>query len=197
MEKSDEAVTAVFTGFDFKVMDDEVPVVNEKLDSSCWLAYIGTCNKIVTGWLVGENEETYIDGLDANETETDAASQPMWAIAVFGGMMMTLNPLWVERYKCDNSLQQFDIWWPWCFELSNASFSFSRGMLDEVDVRFASSSHALCRRHLDPPELPPELAASSLLRGRNVALVAAMNTPTTFCNVNCVQKKYVLNIMKN
>ena len=57
-----------FTGFDFGVMDDEIRVVNEKLDTSCWPAYI--CNRIMTlltGWMVGENEETYIDGLDAND----------------------------------------------------------------------------------------------------------------------------------
>ena len=67
-------------------------------------------------------------------------------------------------------------------------FHFPRGMFSEVDVRFASSFHALHSRHVDPPELL-HLADSSPMHGRNVALVAAMNTPTTFCNVNYAQKK--------
>ena len=58
-------------------------------------------------------------------------------------------------------------------------FHFPRGMFSEVDVRFASSFHALCSRHFDPPELL-HLADSCPMDGRNVALVAAMNTPTTF-----------------
>ena len=102
-----------FCGLEFEVMDDEVRVVNEKLDTSCWPAYIRTCNRIMillTGWPVGENEETYIDGLDANDIQTDTATQPVWAIAVFRGMILTFIPLWVERYKCDSTLQQFDFW---------------------------------------------------------------------------------------
>ena len=113
LEKSEEVVTAVFAGLEFEVMDDEVRVVNEKLDTSCWPAYIRTCNRIMTlltGWPVGENEETYIDGLDANDIQTDTATQSVWAIAVFRGMIMTFIPLWVERYKCDSTLQQFDFW---------------------------------------------------------------------------------------
>ena len=73
-------------------------------------------------------------------------------------------------------------------------FHFPRGMFSEVDVRFASTFHALCSRHVDPPELL-HLADSSPMHRRNVALVAAMNTPTTFCNVNYVQNKWVINIM--
>ena len=64
-------------------------------------------------------------------------------------------------------------------------FHFPRGMLSEVDVRFASILHALCSRHVDPPELL-HLAGSSPMHGRNVALVAPTNTPITFCNVNYV-----------
>ena len=115
--------------FEFEVMDDEVRVVNKKLDTSCWPAYIGTCNGIMTlltGWPGGENEETYINELDANNIQTDTATQPVWAIVVFRGMVLTI-PLWVERYKCDSSLQQFDFWSSWCFELSRASFSFPQG----------------------------------------------------------------------
>ena len=67
-------------------------------------------------------------------------------------------------------------------------FHFPRRMFSEVDVRFASSFHALCSRHVDPPKML-HLADSSPMHGRNVALVAAMNTPTTFCDVNYVQKK--------
>ena len=67
-------------------------------------------------------------------------------------------------------------------------FHFLRGIFSEVDVIFASSFLALCSRHVDPPELL-HLPDSSPKHGRNVALVAAMNTPTTFCNVNYVQKK--------
>ena len=70
---------------------------------------------------------------------------------------------------------------------------FPRRMFSEGDGRFAGSYHALCSRHVDPPELL-HLAHSSPMHGRNVALVAAMNTPT-FCNVNYVQKKWVLNII--
>ena len=84
--------------------------------------------------------------------QTDTATQPVWAIAVFSAMILTFIPLWVERYKCDSSLQQFEFWSSWCFELSRA-FSFPMGMFSEVDVRFASSFHALCSRHVDPPEL--------------------------------------------
>ena len=101
-----------------------------KLDTSCWPAYIGTCNRIMTvltGWPAGENEETYIYGLDANDIQTDTATQPVWAIAVFRGMILTFIPLWVERYKCDSSLRQFDFWSSWCFELARASFSFPQG----------------------------------------------------------------------
>ena len=58
-------------------------------------------------------------------------------------------------------------------------FHFTRGMFSEVDVRFASSFHVLCCRHVDPSELL-YLADSSPLHGRNIALVAAMNTPTVF-----------------
>ena len=125
-----EAVTAVFTGFEFELMDDEVRVVKEKLGTSCWPAYIGTCNRtmtLLTGWPLGENETTYIDGLDANDIQTDTATQPVWAIAVFRGMILTFISLWMERYKCDSSLQQLDFWPSWCFELSRASFSFPRG----------------------------------------------------------------------
>ena len=154
VEKSDEVATAVFMGFEFEVMDDEVRVVKEKLDTSCWPAYIGTCNRtmtLLTGWPVGENEQTYIDGIDANDIQTNTATQPVWAIAVFRGMILTFIILWMERYMCDSSLQQFDFWSSWCFELSRASFSFPRGMFSEVDVRFASSFHALCSCHVDPP----------------------------------------------
>ena len=48
--------------------------------------------------------------------------------------------------------------------------------------------------HVDPPELL-HLANNKPMHGRSVALMAALNTPTTFCNVNYVQKKSVLNIM--
>ena len=88
--------------------------------TSCWPAYIGTCNRIMTLLTelpVGENEETYIDGLDANDIQTDTVTQPVWAIAVFRGMILTFIPLWMERYKCDSSLQHFDFWSSWCFEL--------------------------------------------------------------------------------
>ena len=67
---------------------------------------------------------------------------------------------------------------PCCFELSRASFSFPTGMFSEVDVGFAISFHTLCSRHIDPPELL-HLADSSPMHGRNVALVAAMNSTTT------------------
>ena len=73
-------------------------------------------------------------------------------------------------------------------------FHFPRGMFSEVDVRFSSSFQALCSHHADPPELL-HLADSSPMHGRNIALVAAMNKPTTFCNVSYVQKKWVLNKM--
>ena len=36
-------------------------------------------------------------------------------------------PLWVEWYKCDGSLQQFDFWSPRCFELSRALYSLPQG----------------------------------------------------------------------
>ena len=67
-------------------------------------------------------------------------------------------------------------------------------ILQSGRARFASSLRALCSWHVDPPELL-NLADSSPMHGRNVALVAAMNTPITFCNANYVQKKWVLNIM--
>ena len=51
-----------------------------------------------------------------------------------------------------------------------------------------SSFHALNSRHIDPPKLL-HLSNSSPMHGRSVALVAVMNTPTTFCNVNHMQKK--------
>ena len=108
LEKSDKVVTAVFAGFEFEVMDDVFWVVNEKLNTSCWPAYIGTCNRIMTlltGLPVGKNEETYIYGLYANDIQTDTATQPVWAIAVFRGMILTFIPLSVEWYKCDSSLQ--------------------------------------------------------------------------------------------
>ena len=35
LEKSDEVGKTVFAGFEFEVMDDEVRVVNKKLDTSC------------------------------------------------------------------------------------------------------------------------------------------------------------------
>ena len=54
-------------------------------------------------------------------------------------------------------------------------FHFPWGMFSEVDVRFASSFHALCSRHVDLPQLL-HLADSSTMHGRNVALVAVMNT---------------------
>ena len=65
-------LTAVFAGFEFEVMDDQVQVVNEKLNTSRRPAYIGTCNRIMTlltGRPVGENEETYIHELDANNIQ--------------------------------------------------------------------------------------------------------------------------------
>ena len=83
---------------------------------------------------------------------------------------------------------------PMLFWAIGASFSFPRGMFSEVDVGFASSLHTLCSRHVDPPELL-HLADSSPMHGRNVALVAAMNSPTTYCNVNYVWTKWALNIM--
>ena len=83
---------------------------------------------------------------------------------------------------------------PWCFELSRAWFSFPRGMFSEVDVGFANSLHTICSRHVDPPELL-HLADSLPMHGRNVALVAAMNSPATFWNVNYVWTKLMLNIM--
>ena len=108
----------------------EVRVVKEKLGTSCWPAYIWTCNRtmtLLTRWPVSESETTYINGLDANDIQTDTATQPVWAIAVFRGMILTFISLWMERYKCDSSLQQFDFWPSWCFELSRASFSFPQG----------------------------------------------------------------------
>ena len=117
-------------GNGMELMDDEVRVVEEEIGASCWPASIGTCNRIktlLTGWPMGENEETYTDGLDVNDFQTHTATQPVWAIAVFRGMILTFIPLWMERYKCDSSLQQFDFWLSWCFELLRASFSFPRG----------------------------------------------------------------------
>ena len=73
-------------------------------------------------------------------------------------------------------------------------FHFPRGMFSEADVRFVSNFQVLCSHHVDPPALQ-HLADSSPMHGRNVALAATMNPPTTFCNVNYVQKKLVLNIM--
>ena len=35
LNKSHEVVTTVFAGFEFEVSDDEVRVVDEKLDTSC------------------------------------------------------------------------------------------------------------------------------------------------------------------
>ena len=84
-----------------------------------------------------EVRETYIDELDANDIQTDKATQRMWAIAVFRGVLTI--PLRVERYKCGSSLQQFDSGSSWCLELLRASFSFPRGMFSKVDVRFAST----------------------------------------------------------
>ena len=78
----------------------------------------------VTG---GRNEETYIIRLDANDIQTNTATQPMWAIAVFRGMILTFISLWMEGCKCDSSLQQFGFWSSWCFELSRATFSFPQG----------------------------------------------------------------------
>ena len=37
---------------------------------------------------------------------------------------LTFIPLWVERYKCDSSLQQLDFWSSWSFELSRHRFHF-------------------------------------------------------------------------
>ena len=74
LEKSDAMVTVVFTGFEFEVMGDEFRMVKEKFDTSCWPAWFGTCNIIMTmltGWTMGENEETYIDGPDADDIQTD------------------------------------------------------------------------------------------------------------------------------
>ena len=67
-------------------------------------------------------------------------------------------------------------------------FHFPGGMFSEVGVRFSCSCFALCSRHVDPPELL-HLADSNPMHGRNVTLVAVMNSPTTFWNVNYVQKK--------
>ena len=78
----------------------------------------------LVGVLPHSNKETYIDGLDTNDIQTDTATQPVWAIAIFRGMIPTFIPLWVEQYKSDSSLQQFDFWSSWCFELSRTSFSF-------------------------------------------------------------------------
>ena len=101
---------ASFLWWSLELMDDEDRVLDEKLDTSCWPANIKPCNRIMTlltGWPVGEIEETYIGGLDANDIQTDTAAQPMWAIAVFSGIILPFTPLWMERCRCDSSLQRF------------------------------------------------------------------------------------------
>ena len=132
---------------------------------------------------MGENEETYIDGLDANDIQADTATLPMWAIAAFRGMILiSFHCKWSGvswTVHCSSLILRS----PCCFELSRASFSFPRGMFSEVDVEFASRLHTLCSRHVDPPE---HLADSSPMHGGNVVLVAAMNSPTTFCYVDYV-----------
>ena len=51
----------------------------------------------------------YISGLDVTVNQTDAATQPIWTIATFRGIILTFIPMRVERYKCDSSLKQFDL----------------------------------------------------------------------------------------
>ena len=67
LEKSVEAkvATTLLSYFEFEVMNDDTWAVQEKPDTSCWPA----CNRnmtLLTGWTVGENERTWIDGLDVN-----------------------------------------------------------------------------------------------------------------------------------
>ena len=57
-----------FSGFEFEVMDDEVQVVNKTLDTSCWPAQVGTCNRIMTlltGWPVGENKAIKVHSFES------------------------------------------------------------------------------------------------------------------------------------
>ena len=116
--KSDEVMTAVLSGFEFEVMDDEVQIVKEKLDTSYWPAYIRT-----ESWHYWQDDwwakmsKHYIVRLDANwhsnwhSNPTDVGNR----IVVFRDMIPTFIPLWVERYKCDSSLQQFDFCSSSCF----------------------------------------------------------------------------------
>ena len=46
--KSGKVATAVLLGFEFEVMDDDVRVEHDKLDTNCWPAYTRTCSRIMT-----------------------------------------------------------------------------------------------------------------------------------------------------
>ena len=142
----------------------------------------------------GKNEETYIDGLDANDIQTDIAPNRC-------GQSQSSEAWYWPSFHCEWSDISVTVH---CSSLISGRrdvlsyrgprFHFPWGMFSEVDVRFASSFHALCSCHVDPPELL-HLADSNPMHGRNVALVAVINTPTTFYNVNYVEKKWVLNII--
>ena len=76
---------------------------------------------------VGESEGAYVDGFDANGIQAGTATQIIWLIAVLRGMILTFIPLWVERYKCDSSFQQFDFSLSWVFLAVRASFPLPAG----------------------------------------------------------------------
>ena len=57
-----------------------------------------------------------------------------------------------------------------CFCSRGVRFCLSGAMFSEVNVKFDCSFHALCIRHVDPPEVW-HLAESSPMHGGNVTLV--------------------------
>ena len=111
----------------------------------------------------------------------------------FSGMILTFIPLWVEQFVAL-------VWF-----LVVVMFWAIEGLVS------ISPGECLAKWMWDSLVVSTHFAVTMLIRqssascwqqshawhGGNVALVAAMNTPTTFCNVNFVPKKWELNKMSD
>ena len=179
-----EVVTAVFTGFEFGVMDDGSSSGKRE-----------TRHQLLTGLHqdLQQNHDTVDRGTGGRKWGNihrwtfKPTQQPNWC-----GQSLSSEPWHWPSFHCEGS----DVVWQFIaavwicgrrdvLSYRGPRFHFPVGMFSEVDVRFASSLQ---------PELL-HLANSSPMHGRNVALVAAMNSTTTFCILNYVRTKWVLNIM--
>ena len=123
---------ALFGDLKFEVMDNKVLVLQDRKSTPaagqpasgpamCHMTLL-TCRMTL-----GRKLATYIDRLDANWHSNRHSNPDDVGIVFFQDMTLTFIYLWVDQYKCDNSLWQFDISPIWLFLAVNSIVFISQG----------------------------------------------------------------------